>query len=103
MTRDGLRVHLHANIEMPAEIESVLASGAEGIGLLRSEFMFMNRDRLPGEEEQFKELAPRRPAHERPAGDHPHPRRRRRQARRRLRHEARAESRRWAYAPFVFP
>jgi phosphotransferase system enzyme I (PtsI) len=57
VTRDGLRVHLHANIELPTEIDAVLASGAEGIGLLRSEFMFMNRAELPSEEEQFAELS----------------------------------------------
>lgn len=56
-TRDGLRIGLHANIELPTEVDAVLASGAEGIGLLRSEFMFMNRRQLPTEEEQFKELA----------------------------------------------
>ncbi len=56
-TRDGLRVALHANIELPSEVDAVLASGAEGIGLLRSEFMFMNRGKLPTEEEQFNELA----------------------------------------------
>ncbi|MCC6913135.1 MAG: phosphoenolpyruvate--protein phosphotransferase [Rhodospirillaceae bacterium] len=57
VTRDGFRVHLHANIELPNEIPGVLAAGAEGIGLFRSEFMFMNRERLPSEEEQFAELA----------------------------------------------
>ncbi|MGE3332181.1 MAG: phosphoenolpyruvate--protein phosphotransferase [Rhodospirillaceae bacterium] len=56
VTRDGFRVHLHANIELPNEIPGVLAAGAEGIGLLRSEFMFMNREHLPTEEEQFEEL-----------------------------------------------
>jgi len=57
VTRDGFRVHLHANIELPNEIPGVLAAGAEGIGLFRSEFMFMNRGSLPSEEEQFAELA----------------------------------------------
>ncbi|MCA0199537.1 MAG: phosphoenolpyruvate--protein phosphotransferase [Proteobacteria bacterium] len=57
VTRDGFRVHLHANIELPNEIPGVLAAGAEGIGLFRSEFMFMNREQLPTEEEQFEELA----------------------------------------------
>ncbi|MBX7198932.1 MAG: phosphoenolpyruvate--protein phosphotransferase [Rhodospirillaceae bacterium] len=56
-TRDGMRVTLQANIELPSEVDAVLASGAEGIGLLRSEFLFMNRGKLPTEEEQFKELA----------------------------------------------
>jgi phosphotransferase system enzyme I (PtsI) len=57
ITRDGFHVHLHANMELPNEIAGVLASGAEGIGLFRSEFMFMNRPDLPSEEEQFEELA----------------------------------------------
>lgn len=57
ITRDGFRVHLHANIELPNEVPGVLEAGAEGIGLFRSEFMFMNRDKLPSEEEQFEELA----------------------------------------------
>ncbi len=56
-TRDGVRISLQANIELPSEVDAVLASGAEGIGLLRSEFMFMNRSKLPTEEEQFLELA----------------------------------------------
>lgn len=57
VTRDGFRVHLHANMELPNEIAGVLDAGAEGIGLFRSEFMFMNREDLPTEEEQFEELA----------------------------------------------
>ncbi|MBY0510486.1 MAG: phosphoenolpyruvate--protein phosphotransferase, partial [Rhodospirillaceae bacterium] len=57
VTRDGVRIGLQANIELPAEVEAALAVGAEGIGLFRSEFMFMNRDDLPGEEEQFAELS----------------------------------------------
>jgi phosphotransferase system enzyme I (PtsI) len=57
ITRDGVRVHLHANMELPNEIAGVLAAGAEGIGLFRSEFMFMNRADLPTEEEQFEELS----------------------------------------------
>ncbi|MDA8232916.1 MAG: phosphoenolpyruvate--protein phosphotransferase [Magnetospirillum sp.] len=56
VTRDGARVHLLANMELPSEVESVLASGAEGVGLLRSEFLFMNRDDLPGEDEQYAVL-----------------------------------------------
>jgi phosphotransferase system enzyme I (PtsI) len=52
-TRDGHRVTLEANIELPGEEAGALAAGAEGIGLLRSEFLFMNRDDVPGEEEQF--------------------------------------------------
>ncbi|MBT6960386.1 MAG: phosphoenolpyruvate--protein phosphotransferase, partial [Rhodospirillaceae bacterium] len=56
VTQDGMAITLQANIELPSEIDSVLRSGATGIGLLRSEFLFMNRDDLPGEEEQFNAL-----------------------------------------------
>lgn len=52
VTRDGLRVQLSANIELPTEIDATQQAGAEGIGLLRSEFLFMNRGDLPDEEEQ---------------------------------------------------
>jgi phosphoenolpyruvate-protein phosphotransferase (PTS system enzyme I) len=53
ITRDGARILLQANVELPSEVDSVLAAGAEGVGLLRSEFLYMNRDDVPGEEEQF--------------------------------------------------
>lgn len=53
---DGVTFTLQANMELPAEIESVLAVGASGVGLLRSEFMFMNRKDLPSEEEQYRVL-----------------------------------------------
>ncbi|MHB1293084.1 MAG: phosphoenolpyruvate--protein phosphotransferase [Sulfuricella sp.] len=52
-TLDGTAVELHANIELPQDIPQVRASGATGIGLFRSEFLFLNRDDLPDEEEQF--------------------------------------------------
>ncbi len=57
VTRDGFRVGLQANIEHPADVDAALAAGAEGVGLFRSEFMFMNRADLPSEEEQFSELS----------------------------------------------
>jgi phosphotransferase system enzyme I (PtsI) len=53
VTKDGARIQLQANIELPGEVESVLSAGAEGIGLLRSEFLYMNREDIPGEDEQF--------------------------------------------------
>lgn len=53
-TRDGQQISLAANIELPQEIPSVLTSGASGIGLMRSEFLFMNRDDVPTEEQQFQ-------------------------------------------------
>jgi phosphoenolpyruvate-protein phosphotransferase len=51
-TRDGHRVPLLANIGGPGEAAAAIESGAEGVGLLRSEFMFMGRSTAPGEEEQ---------------------------------------------------
>ena len=54
VTLDGTPVDLYANIELPEDIEQVKESGATGIGLFRSEFLFLNRDDLPGEDEQFE-------------------------------------------------
>lgn len=53
-TLDGTRIELQANIEMPGDVSQVLENGAAGVGLFRSEFLFLNRDELPGEEEQFE-------------------------------------------------
>ena len=53
-TLDGVAVELHANIELPQDIEQVKDNGATGIGLFRSEFLFLNRDNLPSEDEQFE-------------------------------------------------
>jgi phosphotransferase system enzyme I (PtsI) len=55
-TQDGTSISLQANLELPREIEAALESGATGIGLLRTEFMFMNRADLPSEDEQFETL-----------------------------------------------
>jgi phosphotransferase system enzyme I (PtsI) len=54
VTLDGKTIHLSANIEDQHDIEAVLAHGAEGVGLFRTEFLFINRDRLPTEEEQYQ-------------------------------------------------
>ncbi len=54
VTRDGINVRLEANIELPEDIESMLSMGAEGVGLYRTEYLFMNRETLPTEEEQFE-------------------------------------------------
>ncbi len=55
VTLDGERVELLANIELPADAAAALESGAVGVGLFRSEFLFMNRGgELPGEDEQFE-------------------------------------------------
>ncbi len=53
-TLDGINVELHANIELPTDMDAVKQSGATGIGLFRSEFLFLNRKDLPSEEEQFE-------------------------------------------------
>jgi phosphotransferase system enzyme I (PtsI) len=52
-TTDGKRLSLEANIEVPAEAAAVLAHGADGIGLFRSEFLFIRPNRAPTEEEQL--------------------------------------------------
>ena len=56
-TVDRVPIELHANIELPAEAEQAMESGADGIGLFRTEFMFMNRDDRPGEDEQYEAYA----------------------------------------------
>lgn len=53
-TLDGVDISLCANIELPQDIEQVKEVGADGIGLFRTEFLFMNRDDLPDEDEQFE-------------------------------------------------
>jgi phosphoenolpyruvate-protein phosphotransferase (PTS system enzyme I) len=53
-TRDGRHIVLSANIELPDEVEAVLGNGAEGIGLYRTEFLYLNQTTLPSEEEQFE-------------------------------------------------
>ncbi|MEA2781254.1 MAG: phosphoenolpyruvate-protein phosphotransferase system enzyme [Rhodospirillaceae bacterium] len=56
VTRDGTVIALSANLELPRELSAAIEAGAEGIGLLRTEFMFMNRDTLPDEDEQYEAL-----------------------------------------------
>jgi phosphotransferase system enzyme I (PtsI) len=55
-TRDGETVRLQANLEFPREVGQAVAAGAEGVGLLRTEFLYMNRDDLPSETEQYDAL-----------------------------------------------
>ncbi len=52
-SRDGQPVALRANIELKDDIQATLQVGAKGVGLYRTEFLFMNRTELPGEEEQY--------------------------------------------------
>ncbi|TXT24693.1 MAG: phosphotransferase system enzyme I PtsI [Gallionellaceae bacterium] len=54
ITLEGTRIELHANIEMPGDLPDVKENAAAGVGLFRSEFLFLNRDELPDEEEQFE-------------------------------------------------
>jgi len=53
VTLDGRKVILSANLETPEDVENVKRSGAEGVGLYRTEYLFINRDVLPSEEDQF--------------------------------------------------
>lgn len=54
VTIDGTPIELLANIEVPEDVAAVRASGATGIGLYRTEFLFMNRHDMPDEDEQFE-------------------------------------------------
>jgi phosphoenolpyruvate-protein phosphotransferase (PTS system enzyme I) len=53
-TSDGRHIILSANIELPEELDDVSSSGAEGVGLYRTEFLYLNRNTPPDEEEQFE-------------------------------------------------
>jgi len=53
VTRDGFRISLQSNIELPMEISLALRQGTEGVGLMRSEFLFMGRNAPPNENEQY--------------------------------------------------
>ncbi len=54
VTRDGRTLRLHANIEFPEEADAAQRSGAEGVGLYRTEFLFLNRKDLPSEDEHYQ-------------------------------------------------
>jgi phosphotransferase system enzyme I (PtsI) len=54
-TRDGVRIELGANIEAPSEVAAAIESGAESVGLFRTELLYLDRPELPGEEEQFRD------------------------------------------------
>ena len=57
VTRDGKDITLQANIELPGDVKAAIEAGASGIGLYRTEFLFMNRVSWPTEEEQFRAYA----------------------------------------------
>ena len=54
ITRDGRHIVLSANIELPEDVNAVEVNGAEGIGLYRTEFLYLNRPALPSEDEQYE-------------------------------------------------
>jgi phosphotransferase system enzyme I (PtsI) len=57
VTKDFVKIRLLANIEMPSDADAAAERGAEGVGLYRTEFLYMNRKNLPSEEEQFDAYA----------------------------------------------
>jgi len=56
-TRDGRRIEVVANVGSSADVDAAVANGAEGVGLLRTEFLFLERDSLPSEDEQYSAYA----------------------------------------------
>ncbi len=54
ITKDGYKTEVVANIGSPKDMDAVIANGAEGVGLFRSEFLYMDSDSMPTEEQQFK-------------------------------------------------
>lgn len=58
VTTDGTRIHIEANFSSPDDLERIVNSGAEGIGLVRTEFMFIGREDVPSAQEQYDTLAP---------------------------------------------
>src|SRR3954470_19588852 len=57
VTRYGVEIVLAANLELPVELEHAIANGAMGLGLVRTEFLYMNREELPSEDEQYEFFA----------------------------------------------
>ena len=57
VTRDDVEIRLEANLELSVELEQALANGAMGLGLVRTEFLYMNREDLPSEDEQYEFFA----------------------------------------------
>ncbi len=54
VTRDGVRLTLRANVDLPEEVAAAVTSGADGVGLMRTEFLMVGRTTLPDEEEQYR-------------------------------------------------
>ena len=78
-THDGHAVSLQANIEFPEDIDDALGHGAQGIGLYRTEFLYLTSETEPTEEDHYDAYADALAALRRPAAGHPHARPRRRQ------------------------
>jgi len=57
VTKDGIEIRLEANLELPVELEQAIAHGAAGLGLVRTEFLYMNREDVPSEDEQYEFFA----------------------------------------------
>src|SRR5207302_5442209 len=57
VTKDGIEIRLEANLELPVELDQAVAHGAMGLGLVRTEFLYMNREELPSEDEQYEFFA----------------------------------------------
>jgi phosphotransferase system enzyme I (PtsI) len=100
VTTDGVRVRLNGNIEFPEEIPSLLAHGAEGIGLYRTEFLFLEPKHARPTKKSTTSRIARCSSDGRPAGDDSHPRPGRRQGAR-ARSPKKRTTRRWACAPFA--
>ncbi|MDK9701260.1 MAG: phosphoenolpyruvate--protein phosphotransferase, partial [bacterium] len=54
ITKDGVRIYLHANIELPIELKAVHNVNADGVGLFRTEYLYLSQEVLPSEEEQYR-------------------------------------------------
>ncbi len=57
VTKDGTRITLYANVDLPEEAETAAQSGAEGVGLMRTEFLVIGRATMPDEDEQYRAYA----------------------------------------------
>jgi phosphotransferase system enzyme I (PtsI) len=57
VTADGETILLQANVELPADLDAAVQAGAQGVGLYRTEYLFMNREKPPDEEEQYQAYA----------------------------------------------
>ena len=78
-TRDGRHIVLSANIELPDDVEAVSANGAEGIGLYRTEFLYLNRDDAPERGGAIRDISQSRASGAPASAHHSHIRSRRRQ------------------------